>query len=84
MLSILLITFREGLEAALIIGIILAYLVRTGNRNRSKSVWIGTALAVVVSLVAGAVIYFSAGQLEGRGEEIFEGIATLTAASVLT
>jgi len=84
MLSALLITFREGLEAALIIGIILAYLVSTGNRDRFKPIWIGTALAVVVSLVAGAVIYFSTGQLEGRGEEIFEGIATLTAAGVLT
>ena len=84
MLSALLITFREGLEAALIIGIILAYLNNTGNRDRSKHVWIGTALAVFVSLVVGAVIYFSAGQLEGRSEEIFEGIATLTAAGVLT
>jgi high-affinity iron transporter len=84
MLSALLITFREGLEAALIIGIILAYLISTGNRDRSKHVWIGTALAVFVSLVVGAVIYFSAGQLEGRSEEIFEGIATLTAAGVLT
>jgi high-affinity iron transporter len=47
-------------------------------------VWIGTGLAVVISLVVGVVIYFSAGQLEGRSEEIFEGIATLTAAGVLT
>jgi high-affinity iron transporter len=84
MLSALLITFREGLEAALIIGIILAYLISTGNRDRSKHVWIGTVLAVIVSLIVGAVIYFSAGQLEGRSEEIFEGIATLTAAGVLT
>jgi len=84
MLSALLITFREGLEAALIIGIILAFLVSTGNRGRFKPVWIGTVLAVVVSLVAGVVIYLSAGQLEGRSEQIFEGIATLTAAGVLT
>jgi len=84
MLSALLITFREGLEAALIIGIILAYLASTDNRDRFKPVWIGTILAVIVSLVAGAVIYFSAGKLEGRSEEIFEGIATLTAAGVLT
>ena len=84
MLSALLITFREGLEAALIIGIILAYLASTDNRDRFKPVWIGTILAVIVSLVAGAVIYFSAGKLEGRSQEIFEGIATLTAAGVLT
>jgi high-affinity iron transporter len=84
MLSALLITLREGLEAALIIGIILAYLSTTSNRQGFKPVWIGTSLAVLVSLVAGAVIYFSVGRLEGRAEKIFEGIAMWTAASVLT
>ncbi|MBU2536202.1 MAG: FTR1 family protein [Chloroflexi bacterium] len=84
MLSALLITLREGLEAALIIGIILAYLSTTNNRKGFEPVWIGTSLAIVVSLVAGAVIYFSAGRLEGRAEEIFEGIAMWTAAGVLT
>ncbi len=84
MLSTLLITLREGLEAALIIGIILAYLSATNNRQGFKPVWIGTSLAIVVSLIAGAVIYFYAGRLEGRGEEIFEGIAMWTAAGVLT
>ncbi|MFC1916826.1 iron uptake transporter permease EfeU [Chloroflexota bacterium] len=83
MLSALLITFREGLEAALIIGIILSYLSTTYNRQGFKPVWMGTALAIVVSLVAGVVIYFSASSLEGRGEEIFEGIAMWTAAGVL-
>ncbi len=84
MLSVFLITLREGLEAALIIGIILAYLARTDNRQGFKPVWIGTALAVFVSLAAGAVIYLTVGKLEGRGEEIFEGIAMFTAAGVLT
>lgn len=84
MLSALLITLREGLEAALIIGIILAYLSTTNNRQGFKPVWIGTSLAIVVSLAVGAVIYFSAGSLEGKAEEIFEGIAMWTAAGVLT
>jgi high-affinity iron transporter len=84
MLSALLITLREGLEAALIIGIILAYLSNTGNRQGFKPVWIGTTLAIVASLIVGAVIYFSAGRLEGRAEEIFEGAAMWTAAGVLT
>lgn len=84
MLSALLITLREGLEAALIIGIILAYLSTTSNRQGFKPVWIGTSLAIAVSLVAGAVIYFYAGRLEGKAEEIFEGIAMWTAAGVLT
>ncbi len=84
MLSALLITLREGLEAALIIGIILAYLSATNNRQGFKPVWTGTALAVVVSLVAGAMVYFTVGRLEGKAEEIFEGIAMWTAAGVLT
>jgi high-affinity iron transporter len=45
---------------------------------------LGTGLAVLVSLIAGIVIYFSAGELEGRAEAIFEGIAMLVAAGVLT
>ncbi|MDP2920515.1 MAG: iron uptake transporter permease EfeU [Dehalococcoidia bacterium] len=84
MLSALLITLREGLEAALIIGIILAYLTRTGNRQGFKPVWIGSALAVAVSLLAGAIIYVTAGELTGKAEEIFEGIAMFLAAGVLT
>jgi len=84
MWSALTITAREGLEAALIIGIILAYLGMTGNRQGFKSIWIGTGLAVVFSLTAGLAIYVIAGEFKGRSEQIFEGIAMLTAAGVLT
>ncbi len=84
MLSSLLITLREGLEAALIIGIILAYLARTGNRRSFKPVWLGTSLAVLVSLIAGAAIYLLAGEFSGQAEEIFEGLAMFVAAGVLT
>ncbi len=84
MLSAFLITLREGLEAALIICIILAYLAQTGNRRWFKHIRLGTLLAVATSAAVGAGIYFSAGRLEGRAEEIFEGVAMLTAAGVLT
>lgn len=84
MLSSLLITLREGLEAALIIGIILAYLARSDNRQAFRYVWTGTALAVLVSLIAGGAIYFLAGEFSGQAEEIFEGIAMFLAAGVLT
>lgn len=84
MLSSLLITLREGLEAALIIGIVLAYLARTGNRRGFKPVWLGTALAVALSLLVGAAIYIFAGEFEGRAEEIFEGSAMFLAVGVLT
>ncbi len=84
MLGSLLITLREGLEAALIIGIILAYLAKTDNRQGFKPVWVGTSLAVLVSLIAGAIIYAVAGEFSGRAEEIFEGSAMLLAVGVLT
>ncbi len=84
MVSTLLITLREGLEAALVISIIMSYLAATGNRKRFRDVWLGTLLAVVTSLIAGVAIYFSAARFEGRGEQIFEGSAMLIAAAILT
>ncbi len=84
MLGSFLITLREGLEAALIIGIILAYLARTDNRQGFKPVWIGTSLAILTSLVVGAVFWRLSVEFSGRAEEIFEGIAMFAAVGVLT
>lgn len=84
MAASLLITLREGLEAALIIGIILAYLARTGNRDKAGTVWLGTLAAVVLSGLAGATIFLTAGSFEGRTEQLFEGTAMFTAVAVLT
>ncbi len=84
MLGSFLITLREGLEAALIIGIILAYLAKTDNRQGFKPIWVGTALGALASLVAGGIIYFTAGELEGSAEQIFEGTAMFIAVGVLT
>jgi high-affinity iron transporter len=84
MLSVFLITLREGLEAALIIGIILAYLSATNNRQGFKPVWLGTSLAVLVSLIAGATVYLLAGELTGQAEEVFEGFAMFLAVGILT
>jgi high-affinity iron transporter len=79
-----LLTTREGLEASLIVGIVLAYLAKTDNRAYFKTIWIGTAAAVAVSVVTGAALFFTVGALEGRSEQIFEGIAMLSAVAVLT
>ncbi len=84
MASSFLIMLREGLEAALIIGILLAYLAKTGNRGKQGAVWTGVGLSLVMSVLAGAVIFGTAGELEGRAEQLFEGAATLAAAAVLT
>jgi high-affinity iron transporter len=79
-----LITLREGLEAALVISIILAYLNRVNRRDRHSAVWAGAGTAVAVSLVAGAVIFLVAGGLSHTTAEIFEGVASYLAVGVLT
>lgn len=75
---------REGMEAALIVGILLAYLVSVGRKDRAASVWAGTLAAVLVSVGVAGILFFSAAGFEGRREEIFEAIASLAAVGVLT
>ncbi|MGE5675813.1 MAG: FTR1 family iron permease [Mycobacterium leprae] len=79
-----LITLREGLEAALIIGILLAYLDKAGNQEAKRSVWTGTALAIGSSLGGGLLIYWLVGGLSGKTLDSFEGLMMLLATAVLT
>ena len=80
----LLVTLREGLEAGLIVVIILTYLRNAGQRAYWKHALLGTAAAIAVSLVVGAIIFVAAGEFEGRAEQVFEGSAMLTAVVVLS
>ncbi len=75
---------REGVEAALIVSIILAYLARTGNIRHAPRIWTGVAVAVGLSLVLGVGIYVSIGELPSPWEQLFEGITLLAAAGVVT
>ena len=75
---------REGVEAALIVSIILSYLARTGNREHFARIWAGTAAAVALSLVAGVVLFVTVGELPAPYEQIFEGFAMLLACAVVT
>ena len=84
MLASALITFREGLEAALIIGIVLGYLKKTGQMGQQRSVWWGVIGAVAVSLAAALGLQAVGARLEGQGEELFEGVTMLLAAGMLT
>ncbi|MFQ6019436.1 MAG: iron uptake transporter permease EfeU [Dehalococcoidia bacterium] len=79
-----LITLREGLEAGLIVAIIMAYLKASGATSHFRSAWLGTSAAVAVSLLVGAAIFVSAGEFEGRAEAAFEGFALLSAVLVLS
>ena len=79
-----LITLREGLEAALIVAIVMAYLRQLGRADQFGWVAAGVLAGVAVSLAAGAGVYVAVGELEGRAEELTEGIIALVAAAVLT
>jgi high-affinity iron transporter len=75
---------REGVEAALIISIILSYLARTGNRRHVRPIWLGTGTAVALSAAVGAALWLTIGELQRPVEQIFEGSAMLLAAAVVT
>lgn len=75
---------REGVEAALIVAIVLAYLTRTGNGRHAAKVWIGTAAAALTSLLLGVALFVTVGGLEAPYEQIFEGATMLVAAAVVT
>ena len=75
---------REGVEAALIVSIVLAYLARTGHGGQAGRIWLGTGAAAALSLVVGIAIYASVGALEEPYEQIFEGTTLLVAAGVVT
>jgi high-affinity iron transporter len=79
-----LLSLREGLEAALILGITLAVLNKIKRNDLKKPVWYGAVAAIIFSLVAGALLFWLGADLEGRPEEIFEGFAMLFAAGLLT
>ncbi len=79
-----LIVLREGIEAALIVGIVLGVLTRLGHTAMKRYVWLGTGGAVALSLLAGGILYSVGVSFSGRAEEIFEGTTMLTAAALLT
>jgi len=75
---------REGVEAALIVSIVLAYLAKTGNRQYFRRIIAGTAAAVLLSLVAGIALFVTIGEFQAPYEQIFEGVTMLVAAAVVT
>ncbi len=82
--SSLLITLREGLEIALVLAIIVAYLNKTGRSDRLGSVWAGAAVAAALCVATGIVFDRVIGEFEGKWEQFIEGTLAFTAAGVLT
>jgi high-affinity iron transporter len=78
------IALREGIEAALIVSIVLAYLRQLGATDRGRLVWWGAIVAVVLSVGVGTAVFVAGAEFEGTAEQIFEGLVTLAAVGVLT
>ena len=84
MLSTFVIALREGLEAALIVGILVAYIVRTNRRHLMKPLWSGVTAAIAASLGLGAILSFTSAELTSRGEELFAGLTSFIAVALVT
>ena len=85
MLATLVIFLREGVEASMIVAILLSYLNRIGRREHFRDVFIGVGAALILATAGGAVAYETIRSYDGsRVQTIFETVTYLVAATVLT
>ena len=84
MLVPFLIMLREGLEAALIVGIVASYLTRTGRGGWLPAVWIGIFLAVALSLFVGTGLQLANAEFPQSTQELFEAAVGIIAVVILT
>lgn len=85
MIATLVIFLREGIEASMIVAILLAYLDRMGARQHFKDVFLGVGAALLLATAGGAVAYVTVKSYDGsRAQTIFETGTYLLAAAVLT
>jgi high-affinity iron transporter len=83
-LATFLIGLREGLEAALVVGILVAYLTRIGRRDVLPRLWIGIGLAIALAVGIGAVLTYGAYELTTQAQELIGGLLSLLAVGMVT
>ncbi len=84
MLVPFLIMLREGIEAALIVGIVAGYLKQTGRGGWMPVVWVGILLALTMSLAVGAALQWLSAEFPQKAQELFEAVVGLVAVVMLT
>ena len=83
-LAAFLIGLREGLEASLIIGILVAYVQKIGRPDAREPIWFGVTTAIVLTVGAGAIFTFGRYALTFRGQETLGGVLSLVAVAMVT
>ncbi len=79
-----LIGLREGLEAALVVSILVAFLVRTGRRDHLRWVWTGVGAALAICVAIGTAVAYTIGELEFETQEIVGGTLSIVAVAFVT
>ncbi|MDO9378956.1 MAG: iron uptake transporter permease EfeU [Nocardioidaceae bacterium] len=84
MLGNFLIGLREGLEASLIVSILVAYLVKSGQRSALRYIWLGVAVALALSVGAGALLEFTSRDMTFEQQELLGGTLSIVAVAFVT
>ncbi len=84
MLQTFLTGLREGLEAALVVSILMSFMVRTGHRDRIPALWAGVTVAVIASFGFGALLHYTSASMSFEAQEAFGGILSIVAVVFVT